>query len=182
MEETSIDRAALLEALNDEFRLMSAQSVLLSQAVADRVGVHSTDLETMDILAIHGPLTAGRLAELTGLTTGAVTGLIDRLEAAGYVRREKDPRDRRRVIVQPDTERAMREIGPLYESISQAMADLCARYSDAELALVLDFTTRTNRLAPAEIARIRAGDSPGERPPAAWVAGQAGDGEGRGTA
>jgi DNA-binding MarR family transcriptional regulator len=165
MEETSVDRAVLLNALNSEFRLMSAQSVLLSQAVADRVGLYSTDLETMDILAIHGPLTAGRLAELTGLSTGAVTGLIDRLEAAGYVRREKDPRDRRRVIVQPDMERAMREIGPLYDSIARAMADLCARYSDEELALVLDFTSRTNRLAPAEIAKIRGGASPGDRPP-----------------
>jgi hypothetical protein len=61
------------------------------------------------------------------------------------VRREKDPRDQRR------------EIGPLYESIVRAMADLCARYSDAELALVLDVIARSNRLAPAEIAKIRAG-------------------------
>jgi DNA-binding MarR family transcriptional regulator len=173
VEETSLDRAALLEALNNEFRLMSAQSVLLSQAVADRVGLHSTDLETMDILAIHGPLTAGRLSELTGLTTGAVTGLIDRLEAAGYVRREKDPRDRRRVIVQPDIARAMREIGPLYESIARAMADMCGRYSDEELAVVLDFAARSNRLAPAEIAKIRTGASPSDRSPTSLEAAQA---------
>src|SRR5919109_4685045 len=91
-------RAALLAALEREMRRMSGQSVLFSHAVAERVGMHPTDLECLGFLADEGPLPAGRLAELTGLTTGAVTRMVDRLERAGYVRREADPRDRRRVI------------------------------------------------------------------------------------
>ena len=89
------DRAATEAALDQALRATSAQSVLFSQAVADRVGISATDLETLDILVRSGPLTAGRLAELTGLTTGAITGLVDRLERRGYAHREPHPTDRR---------------------------------------------------------------------------------------
>jgi len=75
----------------------AGQSVLFRQALADRVGLNATDLACAGILSESGRLTAGRLAEVTGLTTGAV----DRLERAGYVRRTSDPEDRRRVIVEP---------------------------------------------------------------------------------
>ena len=96
-----LDRAATEAALDQALRDTSAQSVLFSQAVADRVGISPTDLETLDILVRSGPMTAGRLAELTGLTTGAITGLVDRLERRGYAHREPHPTDRRSVIVQP---------------------------------------------------------------------------------
>jgi DNA-binding MarR family transcriptional regulator len=149
------DRAALLAALNDQLRVISGQSVMLSQTIADRVGLNPTDLESLDILMINGPITAGRLAELSGLTTGAVTGLVDRLEAAGYVQRARDPRDRRKVIVQLNVER-LGEIAPLYQGISQAMDAVFARYSDQELAIIVDFATRAGRAAQEEIARLRA--------------------------
>ena len=77
------DRATTAAALNEAMRASSALSVLLSQAIADRVGISPTDLEALDLVIRHGPLTAGRLAELTGLTTGAITGLVDRLERRG---------------------------------------------------------------------------------------------------
>ena len=76
--------------------------------------MNPTDLESLDILARHGPMTAGRLAEMTGLTTGAITGLVDRLERRGYARREPHPTDRRSVIVQPLIENAERDLGPSY--------------------------------------------------------------------
>ena len=156
MSSTLFDRDDLLAALDRAMRGASAQSVLVSQATADRLGMSQTDLECLDVLGLHGPITAGRLAELTGLTTGAVTGLVDRLEAAGYVRRERDPGDRRRVIVRPLPE-AIERIGPLYAPMAREMAELCDRYGDDELKLLVDFFDRAGRVALAHVARLREG-------------------------
>jgi DNA-binding MarR family transcriptional regulator len=147
-------RAAILDALFAAFRTGSAQSVMFSQAAADRMGMASSDIECFDLLAVHGPMTAGRLAELTGLTTGAITGVIDRLERSGYARRERDPNDRRRVIVQPIMERAIegeRYFGPL----AAATHELLTRYTDDELGLILDFYTRANDMMQGQITRLR---------------------------
>src|SRR5687767_4076239 len=94
-------RTKLLEELNDAVRAMGIQTVMFHQGVAEEMGVGATDSRALSILAQTGPLSAGRLAELTGLTTGAVTGMIDRLERAGWVRRRADPGDRRKVIIEP---------------------------------------------------------------------------------
>src|SRR5918997_3483354 len=147
-----MDRAATEAALDRALRETSAQTVLFSQAVADQAGINSTDLETLDLLARNGPMTAGRLAELTGLTTGAVTGLVDRLERRGYARREPNPSDRRSVIVQPLIENAERDLGPAYVSMNQAMDGLLSRYSDEELAIILDFMTRAAEITSEQIA------------------------------
>lgn len=148
------DRDALLAALTDALRDVSGLSVLFSQSIADRLGIGSTDLETLGILSREGPVTAGRLAELTGLTTGAVTGLVDRLERAGYVRRESDPSDRRRVIISWNSEREA-ELLPLFASMQRSMERLYSRYTDAELSLILDFIRRATATTQAEIARVR---------------------------
>jgi DNA-binding MarR family transcriptional regulator len=155
-------RARTLAELDREVRAMGARSVLLSEATASRLGISPTDLETMDFLATQGPLTAGRLAELTGLTSGAITGVIDRLEGAGLVRRERDAEDRRRVIVHLVSERA-RKIGKLFEPLARAMAALNDRYSDEELALLVDYTRRGNAIALEHIARIERGTAARER-------------------
>src|SRR5262245_6591443 len=96
-------KAAVLKELGIEIRRMSAQGVLLSAAVAERVGLSSSDLECLDFIVMAGgePVTAGQLAAATGLTSGAITGLVDRLERAGFVRREPDLVDRRKVRVVP---------------------------------------------------------------------------------
>jgi len=156
---TSPARPELLVALDRAMRLVSAQSVLFSQAVAARLGMSSTDIESLDLLRLHGPMPAGRLAELTGLTTGAITGLVDRLERAGYVRRAPDPDDRRRVIVEPIAERVA-DAAPIYEPMAQAFQELCARYGDDELALVLDFLIRASTVASEQITRLRQGPRP----------------------
>jgi DNA-binding MarR family transcriptional regulator len=149
-------RAAQVEALQAEMARVGTLSVMFSQAVADRAGINSTDLESLDILRREGPMTAGRLAELTGLSTGgAITALIDRLERLGYVRREPDATDRRRVIVRALAERAERDLGPFYASMDQEARELIARYSDQEIALLLDFLTRTNAMMQQQIARVR---------------------------
>ena len=160
MPSPSKDRATTEAALDQALRETSAQSVLFSQAVADRVGLNATDLESLDILARHGPMTAGRLAELTGLTTGAITGLVDRLERRGYARRERHPTDRRSIMVRPLAESAERDIAPLYAGMSQAMDELMSRYSDAELAIIADFLTRAAAITADQIARVRGEPNP----------------------
>src|SRR5256885_1340126 len=92
-------RAALMQELENAMRRSSGQGVIFGQAVAERAGISNSDLECMDFLIMEGRVTAGRLAELTGLTTGAITGVVDRLERAGYVRRERDETDRRKVFI-----------------------------------------------------------------------------------
>ena len=92
---------------------------------------------------------------MTGLTTGAITGVIDRLEKAGFVRRAEDPDDRRRVIIEPFPKRIEREIGPLFESIGRAIARLCAQHSAQELAVIHDFIAHFNQVAYEETRKLR---------------------------
>ncbi len=156
-ENNPLGRDELFHTLIQEFRALSAVTVMMHQAIADRLGLNPTDHKCLDIIERSEPMTAGRLAELTGLTTGAVTGVIDRLEKAGYVRREMDPNDRRRVIIQPLTEKVNREIGPLFTSLAESTVELLSRYSDQELALILDFITRANQLSREETRKLREG-------------------------
>lgn len=148
------DRPALLAAVLREVRRMTAQSVLISQAVSERFGLTSSDLECLDLALLSGGATAGEFAKATGLTTGAITGVIDRLERAGYVRREKDPTDRRKVVVRARPAMT-RRIAPLYDSLQREMTALWSRYGDGELALVLDFLTKSCDLAVHEIAKLQ---------------------------
>lgn len=148
-------RARLLHDLDVAFRIGSAQSVIFSQAAADRLGIASSDMECYDLLSLHGSMTAGRLAELTGLTTGAITGVVDRLERGGYARRERDQNDRRRVIVHPVLERQA-EAMPLFGPLTAATLAVLERYSDDELALLLGILTRLNDVMHDQIARVRA--------------------------
>jgi DNA-binding MarR family transcriptional regulator len=156
------DRAERLAELERELRTMGARSVMLSHTIASRLGISPADLETMDILSTNGPLTAGRLAELTGLTTGAITGVVDRLEGSGFVRRERDASDRRRVIVHLVADRA-RKIGKLYAPLARAMTELSERYSDEELALMVDYTRRGNAITLDHIARMERGGTVRDR-------------------
>ena len=147
-------RADLIEALDRAQRQASGQGVLVSQVLADQLGMHSSDLEALGFLLDEGAISAGRLATLTGLTTGAVTRMIDRLERGGYVRREPDPSDRRKVMVHLVPEQ-LGEIMRHYEPITQAAHDLYAHYTDEELTLILDYLNRAYEVGLAETARLR---------------------------
>jgi DNA-binding MarR family transcriptional regulator len=131
-------RAALLQELEEAMRRTSAQGVLFGQTVANVAGLSGSDLDCMDFLNLEGRMTAGRLAELTGLTTGAITGVVDRLEKAGFVRRERDETDRRKVFIATVPENIAR-IGRLYVPMQEAMQKLWSTYSDVELQLLLRF-------------------------------------------
>src|SRR5450755_1391310 len=135
-------RAALMEELEHAVRRSSAQGVIFGQTVASRVGISSSDLECLDFLNLEGRMTAGRLAELTGLTTGAITGVVDRLEKVGLVRRERDEGDRRKVFIVPVAERMM-EIGRPYELVKRAMQKQCETYTDAELKFLIRYGTES---------------------------------------
>lgn len=148
-------RAQLLESLVRELRDFSDQDVLFSQALADRLGINLTDFKCLSILERNGAVTAGRLAELTGLTSGAVTGLIDRLEKAGWARRVRDPNDRRHVIIEAVAERGA-EFGALFSTTGRAMAELVEGYSDEELGFLLDFLTRCGALLREQTVGMRA--------------------------
>jgi len=147
-------RADLVVALEAAMRDASGHGVLYSQAVAERLGVNSTDLECLDLVVVHGPLTAGALAEATGLTTGAVTGLVDRLEAAGFVRRERDSEDRRKVIVCAEPV-VFERVAPQFEPMQRAAMAALAPYSKKELALLLDFLTRLREASLSALSELR---------------------------
>lgn len=137
------ERDGLIAQLIEDLREWSTWTVLFHSGIAQRLGLHTTDHKCLDILMRVGPVSAGYLAELTGLTTGAITGVIDRLEKAGLVRREKDPTDRRRVLVAVDMDEAMRRIGPVFASLPLMSAGVFSRYSEAELAVLRDFIKRS---------------------------------------
>jgi DNA-binding MarR family transcriptional regulator len=158
---SSKKREELIEALSREARLHNAQSAFFFQAIAERLGIHLTDLQCSNVLQIMGPMTAGRLAEITGLTTGAVTGVINRLEKAGYARRERDPEDGRRVIVRLVPETVEREVGPLFRSMGEAWSELVSDYDDRELAFSLDLMRRINSMTREETVKLREGESEG---------------------
>jgi DNA-binding MarR family transcriptional regulator len=147
-------RTSLLSQLDGALRKVSAQSVLLSDTVARLVGLNSTDLECLDLLYLSGPATAGRLATHTGLTTGATTAVIDRLERSGYVRRTRDDADRRRVLVEA-LPAGIKRIEPLYRSLAQAMDALHARYDDRQLTLVMEYLTQAADLGAAHVASLQ---------------------------
>jgi DNA-binding MarR family transcriptional regulator len=135
-------RAALQQELENAMRKASAQGTMFAKAVADRAGISASDMDCMDFLNLEGRMTAGRLAELTGLTTGAITGVIDRLEKAGFVRRERDDSDRRKVFIAPVPARMM-EIGHFYKLMQRAMEKQAAGYTDAELKLLLRYASES---------------------------------------
>jgi DNA-binding transcriptional regulator GbsR (MarR family) len=91
-------------------------------------------------------MTASQLAEETGLSTGAITGVVDRLAKAGYVMRKRDPNDRRLIFIDPLLDKAMVKMGPTFEPIKQASRNLYSKYADHELKLILGFITNCNKM------------------------------------
>jgi DNA-binding MarR family transcriptional regulator len=135
---------------------LSTATVLFHSAVAEQVGVGATDMKCYSLLRQTGPLTAGELAERVSLTTGAITGVIDRLEKAGLARRIADPQDRRRVVVEllhdPERERA---INQLYAAMGEAITKLLLSYNAAERATIADFLGKATAVMEAETKRLR---------------------------
>jgi DNA-binding MarR family transcriptional regulator len=155
-------RRALEGALEAAMRDVSGHGVLYSQAVASHLGMNSTDLECLDHVVQRGALAAGELANLTGLTTGAITGVVDRLERAGFARRTRVDGDRRKVLVDV-VPGAIERIMPLYEPMRRAALKSLSRYRTAELELLLDFLERSRDAAVTAVVELRALTGPPRR-------------------
>jgi len=136
---------------------------LLSQVSADRIGINATDLNCLNIVALTGRMTAGDLARQTGLSTASITGVLDRLEEGGFVRRVRDPHDRRRVIVEMGGGPGLREIGPTFGPVVKAWRATAADYSDHELRLLLEFQGKLEEIMRGQLARLRGDDATGLR-------------------
>ncbi|USQ82808.1 MarR family winged helix-turn-helix transcriptional regulator [Streptomyces phaeoluteigriseus] len=150
-------RSRLLGELSVVSRRYVAAFALFNQAVADRLGLHPTDLQCLNLLLLERePVTAGRVAELTGLTTGSATRLVDRLEKAGYVVRERDAADRRRVLVATVPER-IAEFGRTWERLGGDWSPLFEDLDDAELAVIVRHMRRTVEFSGEQVVRLRGG-------------------------
>jgi len=154
MSSPGTSRATLLASVIRRLGRTNTQSVLFSHALAADLGIGPTDLDCLELLQELGPTPAGQLAELMSLTTGAVTGMVDRLASAGFVARESDPADRRRVIVRPLAGR-MAALDSAYEPLLRAATVVLASFSDADLRLMLDFQQRAGELFRSETERLR---------------------------
>lgn len=156
------ERAELAASFGAAIRKTGALMQLMNQAAADRIGINSTDLNCLNILSFNGQMTAGELARATGLTTASITGVVDRLEEAGYVRRERDPRDRRRVVIRLVLETALRDVASVFLPMMRDWQQMAARYSDDELRLIVDFYDRMEGVLREHLTRLReAGRDPG---------------------
>jgi DNA-binding MarR family transcriptional regulator len=156
-------RRALAEALTSAAQRNGTDVVMMHQVIAERVGLAVTDLRCLNILRQHGPTTPGELAAATGLTTGAITRMVDRLLAAGFVRRAHDECDRRRVMITAMSAR-MAEIAPHYEPVAAAFAKVADGYTDEQLQLIVGLFDRMHETSIQVTAQLRDGDSDPKAP------------------
>jgi DNA-binding MarR family transcriptional regulator len=164
-----MDKILVSQAISNEdpqdlglaLRALSGNVVLFHQAVADALGLQPSDHKCAEILAAGGAMTAGDLAERTGLTTGTITAVIDRLEAMGVAERRRDRDDRRKVFVVPNPAFTQR-IASLFAPLARATDTLLKQYSPEQLALVQGFVRQAQTMMETETRRLKAaaaGDS-----------------------
>ncbi|MFD4830035.1 MarR family winged helix-turn-helix transcriptional regulator [Streptomyces uncialis] len=151
-------RAELLAAVTVAARRHHAAYTLFSQALADRLGLHPTDLQCVSLLGLDPrPRTTGEIAKLTGLTSGSATRLVDRLERAGLAGRSPDPHDRRKTLVSLTTRRAS-EVDAAWDTPAKAFAAALDDFTDGELAVVERYLRRTTQVGDAQAERLREGE------------------------
>ncbi len=134
-------------------RELGAAAVMFHTAIADRQGLSTTEEKALDLLGRYGPLTAGELAERSGLAPASVTGLVTRLERKGFVRRVPHPQDGRRVLIEANRDRQA-EYEPLFTDFVRSTEELYAKYSDEQLETIRDFLTEAARRQRDATARL----------------------------
>jgi DNA-binding MarR family transcriptional regulator len=135
-------RRRSIRAIKESLRELSIQLSLLNHHVSAHIDLNDTDLDCLELINRHGPLSPSALARRAGLHPATITGILDRLERGGWVVRERDPSDRRAVIVRALRDRNA-ELFRLYAGMNTAMDQLCAGYDDDQLQLLADFLHRT---------------------------------------
>ena len=148
-------RRELLARLSDLGRIVSTQTVFMHQAIAQTVGLNATDTKCIDLILREpgGSVSAGQLSEMTGLTTGAITHILDRLERRRFVERIRDTEDRRRVYVRVRLE-SLKPLAPKYEAVGKAYRDLLEGYSSKELQFICDYMEKTSQLSERELIKM----------------------------
>lgn len=140
-------REQFIQELNLAVQRQGTLTVLFTHAIAQHIGLSASEFEFCDVLQSHGPTTAGEMAKLCGLSTGGVTGLVDRLEKAGMLRRTAHAHDRRKVVLEPIVrDDHIRTVRRLYQPLSHGFLDLVAHYSDQELATIVRFVTEASQM------------------------------------
>jgi DNA-binding MarR family transcriptional regulator len=144
----------LIEQTLQEIRALDGELDLMDQAIADRLGMNRTDAQCMDLISRLGPMTAGELADRVGLTAGAITAVLDRLQRGRWIRRVHDTVDRRRVMISrgPAQHATM---APLFARLRRSTREVLARYSEEQLELIGDFLRRTTAVAAQHRQRLR---------------------------
>ncbi|MEU5877436.1 MarR family transcriptional regulator [Spirillospora sp. NPDC047279] len=149
------ERARMEQELQLAIQRSTMWTVLLHHTTASKAGMNVTDAQCINALTLDGPQTPGQLAQLLGVTTGgAITAVIDRLEKAGYVRRTRDPDDRRRVIIELVPENAGR-FARYFEPIGRAFGEKLSSYSDDELTFLVGYVADNNAMMPRVIDEVR---------------------------
>jgi DNA-binding MarR family transcriptional regulator len=145
----------LVDELIREFRISGNQDNAFDNLAAQRLGVNDTDLHCLNIIENSGGLTAGELAAQSGLTNGAITGVLDRLERAGYARRVSDPADRRRVNVEV-TPKFYEDAGHIWGPMAADwQATLGKRFSTEDLERIVDFLRVAVDIGHRQLRRLR---------------------------
>ena len=144
----------LIEQTLQEIRALDGELDLMDQAIADRLGMNRTDAQCMDLISRLGPISAGELAERVGLTAGAITAVLDRLERGHWIRRERDSIDRRRVIVY-GSQAEHAKMQPIFTALRKSTREVLGRYSKEQLELIGDFLRRTAAVAAQHRQRLR---------------------------
>ncbi|MCW8313436.1 MULTISPECIES: MarR family winged helix-turn-helix transcriptional regulator [Sphingobacterium] len=137
-------------------REVSTQAIKRSNLVSAILGINSTDLEALEVLMRLGKATAGILAAETGITGGAVTKMVDRLEKAGFILRETDPNDRRKVYITLHVNNLESKVLPLYQSLVGAVNALLDEYSPQEQQLIISFLSRSIQINREDMEKLAA--------------------------
>jgi len=135
-------------------REIGARTILFHQAIANMVGVSITDMKCLDYVDRGGDVTAGDLARMTGLTTGAITAAIDRLEKAGLARRQRSETDRRKVFIRTTESAATQRIVPIFDELGRDVLALATRYSTRELETIKDFCDRSIEIMKRQTEKV----------------------------
>jgi DNA-binding MarR family transcriptional regulator len=149
------DRIQLAIELQQAMQRSTMWTVLLHHTVASKTGINVTDAQCVNLLSLDGPMTPGQLAQSMGITTGgAITAVVDRLEKAGFVKRTRDPDDRRKVIVEliPDS---VSRIAEYFQPIAMETMERFSGYTDEQLRFLLDFARGNNEAMPGIIKRVQ---------------------------
>ena len=146
-------RKTLLADLTQEVRGWQSDQEIFDSGVAELAGLNRTSWRCLDILSTHGPMTAGHLAKATHLTTGAVTAIVDQLEAAGLVRRRRDTGDRRRVFLEATAE-VQRRGAPVYGPLIADSVKSLGVFDADQLNVIIDFLRRERALLAKHTARV----------------------------